>query len=99
LLDVPGGGGDGGVEDRRVPADGRGDCWTAAVEGDGHEIEPEGLLEHFAGEVAGRPESGMGVAVLARAGFHSVVPRNSLKFAATPCDSLQRKLYPLAPTH
>ena len=57
-----------------MPADGRGDCWTAAVEGDGHEIEPEGLLEHFAGEIAGGPEPGMGVAVLTRAGFHSQSP-------------------------
>src|SRR5215472_17195722 len=53
-----------------MPADGRGDRGPAAVEGDGHEIEPEGLLEHFAGEVAGRSEPGMGVAVLAWAGFH-----------------------------
>src|SRR5262249_46033145 len=66
----PGGGGNGGVEDRRMPADGRGDRGPAAVEGDGHEIEPEGLLEHFAGEVAGRPEPGMGVAVLTRASFY-----------------------------
>jgi hypothetical protein len=53
-----------------MPTDGRGDRWTAAVEGDGHEIEPEGLLEHFAGEIAGGPEPGMGVAVMTRAGFY-----------------------------
>src|SRR5262249_60482860 len=70
LLGWAGGGRVGGVGDGSVPADGRGDGWPAAVEGDGHEIEPEGLLEHFAGEVAGRPESGMGVAVLTRAGFY-----------------------------
>src|SRR5262249_41676920 len=62
------GGGGGGA--RGGPADGEGDGWPAAVEGDGHEIEPEGLLEHFTGEVAGRPESGMGVAQLTRAGFY-----------------------------
>jgi len=70
LLDVPGSGGDRREQDRGVPADGRGDRRPATVEGDGGQIEPERLLEHFAGEIAGRAQSRMGVSMLARARFH-----------------------------
>src|SRR6266545_218589 len=70
LLDVPGGGGNRSVEDRRMPADGRGDRGSTAVEGDSHEVEPERLLEHFAREVTRGPEASMGIAVLSRPRFH-----------------------------
>jgi len=53
-----------------VPADRRRDRRPAAVEGDSGQIEPERLLEHFAGEVAGRTQPCMSVSVLPRARFH-----------------------------
>src|SRR5262249_62049661 len=54
LLDMPGRGGDRRKQKGRVPADRRRDRRPAAVEGDGKKIEPERLLEHFAGQITGR---------------------------------------------
>src|SRR5262249_24704107 len=70
LLDMPGSGGDRREQNGRMPADRRCDRRPATVEGDGKKIEPESLLEHFAGQVTRRPQSRMGVSVLARARFH-----------------------------
>ena len=67
LLDVGDRGRNRGIENRRVSADGRGDGRPAAVEGNGDDVEPKRLLEHFAGKVAGRAQPGMGIAVFARA--------------------------------